>query len=365
MSGGAGAMGIGSSSCSSRCGEHHARVSSPNVRKTIAFDDPLDFPFASVAAACEQAGFTPVAPSWPVLDPAEYVAPRTDAFSAELLAAAEAALIEDGVFTEENWAVAYLDRDFGGHRFTPDSLARAAVKFGWAVAYAAELSAELSGDFEINFAGTFQPTTPIEHLFIALELRRRGVSPSALALRWPGRFEAAVDFEDDASEFAQAVVAHAAVARLAGNYRLSFSHAEEKFSVLPAIGRECGERLHVKTSSLAWMAALRVVARVEPALFREILRSAQEHFVFDKVSAPIFTNEEDVRFLPEASDAELERTFLEDVRGRQLLHVTARSILGEPPLADPLRAALAAHSALHHELLSASVARHLAALQVG
>src|SRR4029077_9014092 len=106
----------------------------------------------------------------------------------------------------------------------------------------------------------------------------------------------------------------------AGDYRLSFSNAEEKFAVLPAIARECGELLHVRASGLAWMAAMRVVARVEPALFREVLHSAQEHFVFDKVGAAISTNEEDVRFLPEVSDAELERTFLEDARGRQLLH---------------------------------------------
>ena len=340
-------------------------MSSPSVRKTIAFDDPLDASFVSVAAACEQASFAIVVPPWPVLDPSEYFVRRADAFSTDELAAAQAALLEDGVFTSSDWMAAYLDGEFGGYRFTTNSLARAGVKFGWAIAYAAELSAELSGDFEIDFAATFQPTTPSEHLFIALELRRRGILASALALRWPGRFEAAVDFADEAAEFAQAVAAHAAVVRLAGNYRLSFSHAEEKFAVLPAMRRECGERLLVKTSGLAWMAALRVIARVEPALFREILRTAQEHFVFDKVSAPISTNEEDVRFLPEASDAELERTFLEDVRGRQLLHVTARSILGEPPLADPLRATLATHSALHHELLSASVARHLAALQAG
>jgi hypothetical protein len=113
------------------------------------------------------------------------------------------------------------------------------------------------------------------------------------------------------------------------------------------------------------MAALRVLARVEPAFFREILHSAQEHFVFDKVGAAISTNEEDVRFLPDVSDAELERTFLEDPRGRQLLHVTARSILREPSLADPLRAALDTHSALHRELFGASVARHLAALHAG
>ena len=341
---------------------HHARVSLPSVRKTFAFNDPLESSFAGVAAACVRAGFMPVTAGWPVLDPSEYFAHRADSFSAEELDAAQAALLEDGVFTSPDWMAVYLDREFGGLRFTSDSLTRAAVKYGWAVAFAAELAARVEGEFEITFAGTSQSTTPIEHLFIAFELRRRGVSPAALALRWPGRFEAAVDFEDDVAEFEQAVVAHSAVARLAGDYRLGFSHAEEKFNVLPMIGRECGERLHLKISGLRWMAALRVIARVEPALFRDILRSAQEHFAFDKVGADISTNEEDVRFLPEVSDEELERTFLEHVRGRQLLHVTAGSILREPRLADPLRAALAAHSALHGELLGISFARHLAAL---
>ncbi len=331
----------------------------PAVRKSFAFDDPLGLSFTDQCVACEEAGFTPVVGWWPSLDPSEYFALRADLFSAEELAATQIALIEDGVFTAPDWMSAYLDRDFAGFRFTSESLARAAVKFGWAVAYAAEMAAGLAGDFEIDFAGTPQRTTPLEHLFIALELRRRAVPFATLALRWPGHFEAAVDFEDDVPEFERAVVEHAAVARFAGTYRLSFSHAEEKFAVLPAIGRECGDLLHLKTSGLAWMAGLRAIARVEPALFREILRAAQGQFAFDKVGAVISTNEEDVRFLPEVSDAELERTYLEDNRGRQLLHVAARSLANDPAL----RAALTVHARLHRELIAESLAKHLDTLR--
>ena len=333
----------------------------PTVRKSFAFDDLPGLSLADHSAALEEAGFTPVAGAWPSLDPSEYFALRADSFSADELIAAQAALIEDGVFTASDWTGAYLDREFAGFRFTDESLARAAVKFGWAIACAAEMAAGLAGDFEINFAGAPQPATPHEHLFIALELRRRGVPFAALALRWPGRFEAAVDFDGDVPEFGRAVASHAAVARFAGNYQLGFSHAEEKFAVLPAIGRECGDLLYLKTSGLAWMAGLRAIARTEPALFREILRAAQEHFAFDKVGAAISTNEEDVRFLPEVSDAELERTFLEDPRGRQLLHVSARSMVGDPALAT----ALVTHAELHRELLGESVNRHLAALCSG
>ncbi len=329
---------------------HDARVNPPTIRKSFAFDDPLGLPFAE---QCEAAGFMPVVGAWPSLDPSEYFAPHADSFSADELTAAQAALIEDGVFIVSDWPDAYLDREFAGLRFTHETLARAAVKFGWAVAYAAELAAGLAGDFEINFEGTSRPTTPLEHLFIAMELRRRGVPFTALALRWPGGFEAAVEFDGDVPEFERAVAEHAAVARLAGTYRLSFSQAEEKFAVLPAIGRECGELLHVKTSGLAWMAGLRTFARVEPALFREILRAAQERFAFDKVGAVISTNEEDVRFLPEVSDTELERTFLEDSRGRQLLHVAAKSQV----------ISFEKHTALHRGLFAESLTKHLAALR--
>ena len=343
---------------------HGARVNPPLFRKTFALDDLPGIPIAEAAAACEAAGFRMTVGEWPVLDPSEYFAPLADAFFADELGAAQAALIEDGVFLSLDWKDAFLGREFPmpegeALRFTEESLARAAVKFGWAVAYAAELAEGMRGDFEVDFSATPHPATPLEHLFIATGLRSRGVAFTALALRWPGRFEAAVEFEGDALGLERAVAAHAAVARLAGNYLLSFSHAEEKFAVLPVIARECGDLLHVKTSGLAWMAGLRAIARVEPVLFWEILRTAQERFAFDKVGAVISTNEEDVRFLPEVPDAELERTFFDDTRGRQLLHVSARSMGNDPAL----RAALEKHAALHRELFAESIGRYLDALR--
>ena len=338
-------------------------MNAPPFQKTFALDDAPGLPLADAAAACAVAGFRLVEKAWPVLDPSEYLAPLADTFSADELAAAQAALIEDGVFLSLDWTGAYLGREFpmpdgGALRFTGQTLARAAVKFGWAIAYAAELAAGMTDDFEVDFSATPQPATPLEHLFIALGLRSRGVAFTALALRWPGRFEAAVDFDGDVAAFERAVAAHAAVARLAGNYRLSFSHAEEKFAVLPAIGRECGDLLHLKTAGLAWMAGLRAISRGEPALFREILRGAQERFAFDKVGAPISTNEEDVRFLPEVPDADLERTFFDEPRGRQLLHVAARSQAAAPHL----RAVLEKHAGLHRKLFAETLAQHLASV---
>ena len=69
-----------------------------------------------------------------------------------------------------------------------------------------------------------------------------------------------------------------------------------------------------------------MVARQAPEDFRRILNLAQEHFIYDKPVDHLSTTEDDVRFLPDVPDADLERFFLDDFRGRQLLHVSARSI---------------------------------------
>ena len=45
------------------------------------------------------------------------------------------------------------------------------------------------------------------------------------------------------------------------------------------------------------------------------------------------TGEDDIRSLPGVEDARLEATFLDDFRGRQLLHVTARSLAQDEKLA--------------------------------
>lgn len=337
------------------------RVSSHPL-KTFTFDDPTGLALENHVAACARAGWEPVSVPWPIVDPSQYIVARIGQFPPDELAAAEAALLEDGVFADANWSREYLDREFvvdgcGILRFTSETLARTAVKFGWAVAYAAELAAPFHGDVEFAFDRTDAPATAIEHLFIALELKRRGIPVPALALRFPGEWEPAVEFAGDLAECERAIGEHAAIARFAGGHHLSIGHGEEKFAVLPALARECGNALHFKTSGVSWLVAMRTLARVEPDLLRAVLREAQEHFVFAKIGHLVSTTEDDVRFLPDVPDAELERTFLDDFRGRQLLQLTAGSIALEP-----VREALIKHGTLFHELVAAQLDRLLSAL---
>ena len=316
--------------------------------------------------AFADAGFTRF-----TLDPSENIVNRAATLTPEELAEAEALLAEDGIL-QPGWMDAHLDAGL-----TPDTLQRAAVKYGWALAHVELLASAVARscgarayEIEVDFTASFAPTTPGEHLFLAHELRRRGVPVAALALRLPGEWELAVDFAGDAEECERALTAHVAIAQTAGPHQLSFPHCGDKFSILPALARQCGGLLHVKTSGTSWLEALRVVARTEPRLFRELLMFCQQQFIFDRICQPISTSEDDVRFLPDVADGELERVFLGERQGRQLLHVTAGSVLsGFDPAGHPwreaLHATLTAHADLHTELLAAHLGRHLECLRTG
>jgi hypothetical protein len=122
---------------------------------------------------------------------------------------------------------------------------------------------------------------------------------------------------------------------------LFIPHAAGKIPTLPIIATQLGSRALLDFSGLGWLEVARLLARSDGALFRRVLICAQEHFVFDK-TGDLSTTEEDVRTLPDVPDHELERVFLDDPRGRQLLHVTARSIFAETALHEPLTAFLTA-----------------------
>jgi hypothetical protein len=365
--------------------------------RLFTFEEPFAIESAEFEIACREAGFTPImavaSGDWKpdadvlrqtsdvrravdagathfAIDPSEFAAPRAESFSLDELSDAQAALVEDGVFSDVRWVDAYLAEEFEISaslrlRFTPESLARCAIKYGWAVARVIELTTGLDRAIEVRFAESLRPATAHQHFFIARELQQRGVQIETVTLRLPGVFEPVADYEDNLAELESALADHVAVARATGSHRIGVRHAEWKFAALPVIGQRCGNLLNVETSSLGWIEALRTTVRTEPALFRKILVCAHERFAFDRNGWSISTNEEDVRFLPQVDDVELERTFIEDQRGRQLLFVTAGSILREGSLAGPLRATLSAHAGLHSELLCLNVRRHLESLTQG
>jgi len=251
-------------------------------------------------------------------------------------------------------------------------LLRAAVKYGGAVAHVATLYAHLldrlpvgTFDFEVSVDETDSPTTPVEHFYIASELKRLGVTWTSLAPRFPGRFEKGVDFIGDLNEFRSALAQHAAIARQLGPYKISLHSGSDKFSIYPIIAELVGDLVHVKTAGTSYLEALRTLAATDAGLFREILDFSRERYPQDRatyhVSADISAAADPARL----ADAELPQT-LDDFHTRQICHVTYGSVLsvngsdGKPRFRDRLLGRLRKHEERYTHLLENHFRKHVA-----
>ncbi|MCR4391510.1 MAG: tagaturonate epimerase family protein [Candidatus Acetothermia bacterium] len=267
----------------------------------------------------------------------------------------------------------YLGREFildGGRtlRFTEEDLARAAVKHGGAVAFAVEMYRALVArlpqgfDFELSVDETETPTTPLEHLFIALELRRHDVALASLAPRFPGAMEKAVDWRGDPAHFRRELRAHVAIARAFGPYRLSLHSGSDKFSLYPILAEEADGLWHVKTAGTSYLVALEVAARFAPPLFRKIVRLSLDRFPEDRKSYHLSADLRRLPVLETLPDARLLELLAQD-DARQVLHVAFGSVL-KSPLGEELRRVLSEHEEEHYEALAQHLGRHLELLEV-
>jgi hypothetical protein len=159
--------------------------------------------------------------------------------------------------------------------------------------------------------------------------------------RFPGVFEKAVDYEGEVERFAQAVSLHAAAARTFGGHRLSLHSGSEKFRILRVFREATGGHFHVKTSGTTWLQAVRVVARVAPALFAELYAIARAHLEESRRDYPIALRPE---ALPPALPDDPEAALV-DRAVRQLFHISYGVLLRERGPA--IRALLEAHEAEH------------------
>ncbi len=295
-----------------------------------------------------EAGFT-----YFTIDPGEWIAPRTAELAPDEIVAGLDRLIADGDLPDD-WFEPYLNRTIelpGNQRLqlALDPLQRAAAKYGRAIRHCArmaETAARASHgrpyELEVILGRPGIATTPLEHLFVGLELEARGVRMVSAGLQFGPGFEPAADYGDQVGPFEARLRAHAAVAEFCGPHKLSFHEASDKGSIYPVIGRCCRDALHLKTSGLSYLEALRVVLRVEPDLFEAVLRVARSHFEMDRIAADITTTPREVNALPAFDPAEAELYYLEGRVGRQLLHATFGSVVtgGRDDTGRPLREAI-------------------------
>jgi hypothetical protein len=325
-----------------------------------------------------KAGFT-----FFTFDPSPFVNNQADKLGKTELAAQVAALLKDKIFPV-GFEAEYLKgthdagKDGGKLKFEKEGLHRAAVKYGRAIAQVALMSAHLKKtvkrpyEIEVSVDETDTPTKPLEHLFWALELRRRGVKQVvSLAPRFIGDFEKGIDYKGDLKKFEKQLRIHAAIAEKFGPYKISIHSGSDKFSIYPVIGRVCGTRLHLKTAGTNYLEALRVVVRVDKKLFGEIAAFDAGRFAQDKQSYHISATDAGVAALAKTKPADFERVYLDETTGRQLLHVTFGSTLTIGQTAkgrlfkDAILEILTKHADLHSELLAKHLGEHLRLLNLG
>jgi hypothetical protein len=264
-----------------------------------------------------------------------------------------------------------IDLDGLAVTFDEESLARAAAKYGGAVAHVASMyrhlaraSADRPFEVEVSVDETDDPTSHAEHVYVARELRRLGVSWVSLAPRFVGRFEKGVDYIGDLREFEADAAGHAAIARALGPYKLSLHSGSDKFSVYGIVAAQARGLVHVKTAGTSYLEALRAVATIDPDLFRDIYVLARERYEVDRASYHVSARL-DRAPEPCVLQGERLRTVLDEFDAREILHVTFGSVVGaeadggRPDLARRLFGALRTHPEAYAATLESHLARHV------
>jgi hypothetical protein len=317
------------------------------------------------------------------IDPSAFVVNEADRMSEGELTSQTDALVKDGIFPNASWTTWYLDKKFeianGPLSFSRETLFRAAVKYGRAIAhcekmggYIAQACANRPFEIEVSVDETDSPTSIVEHLFFALELKRRKVpNVVSLAPRFIGEFEKGIDFKGDLKAFEKSLIQHVEVAKAYGPYKISVHSGSDKFSVYPIIGRVCGELVHVKTAGTSYLEALRAVCRKDKKLFAEIAAYCVGRFDTDRASYHISTMPAQIAALAKVPASEFEKHYLDEIAGRQLLHVTFGSVLTQgkrsngQTLKEAILEILRNDPALYRELLDVHFTKHLSLLSRG
>lgn len=318
---------------------------------------------------CHQAGFTMF-----TIDPGEHVNDDADTLEAGALRERFEAL-DDGTTFRDFFIGKSFDFPEGGFSITFDdeTLARSAVKYSGAVDHVESMFRHVEsvcegGAFEVEVSvdETAAPTTASDHVFVASELRRRGVAFVGLAPRFVGSFEKAIDYIGDIGAFRSEFARHAAIARALGPYKLSIHSGSDKFSIFPIVADLAGGLVHEKTAGTSYLEAIRVIAAQNADLYRRIHAAALEHVETDRASYHMTTDISVIPPLDTVADDAL-AGLLDERNVRQVIHVTYGSVLKADggALRKEIFATLLENEDAHYKALDGHMAKHIDLLGMG
>jgi hypothetical protein len=222
-------------------------------------------------------------------------------------------------------------------------------------------------DFEISIDETPFPTSPENHLFFIIELNYRGIHIDSLAPRFIGEFQKGVDYRGNLSEFREQFYQHAIIAQDFGNYKISIHSGSDKFSVFPDIGEMAQKGLHLKTAGTSWLEAMRLIALMNPSLYREMHQFALSIFKEASKLYHVTVNLDRIPKIETVQDQELP-SLLEQEDSRQLLHITYGYLLnakdenGKNLFKDRLFHNLTQYEEDYWSLLEKHIEKHINAL---
>jgi hypothetical protein len=306
------------------------------------------------------------------IDPSDHVDQQADDYDTEKLGRKFRKLRQ-----EFSWIEQYRGQTIrvpGGPEIVFDSttVQRAAVKYGRAIGHAVRMAEHIDGvmtkreqayEIELSVDETSQPTTPAEHYIIAEQCLTADMKLVSLAPRYVGDFEKGIDFKGDIQALRRSLDEHAAIARHLGPYKLSLHSGSDKLSMYEIFALSTQGQFHVKTAGTSYLEALRVVARHDLALMRRIVDFSRGCFETDKATYHISARLQDVPPPSEIGNAaDLERVYLNQNDGRQVLHVTFGSVVTDSTLGPALRELLEAEPETHRAVLVEHFGKHLKAL---
>jgi hypothetical protein len=308
-------------------------------------------------------------------DPIEFVPDLPADAPADAIAAAFAnvpwSALEDEAKAFDSRYPARLDLDSGPLQLPPSALGAAAARFGAAAVHVATMHRHLVStlgpgafEFEVAVDEIAYRTTPVDHVYLATELQRLGVTWASFAPRFVGRFEKGIDYLGDPAAFEADVEIHAAIARHFGGYKLSIHSGSDKFSIYEGAARATRGAVHLKTSGTSYLVALATIAVAEPELMRRVWQVALEAYSGARASYHVSAA---VPGAPPADglSGQALAGLLEEPNAREILHVTYGAALhgdgvgGSEDLGRELRASIWTHREAYWANLADHMSRHL------
>jgi tagaturonate epimerase len=281
--------------------------------------------------ATEAAGFT-----FFTLDPKAEVDPEAEHADAATVRAKVEALDWRGLDSDlpsflKRYVGRRIELEHEAIELDEGSVLRAMAKYGPSLSHAMAMYRRLEekgSDHEVEFAidETDYPTKPAEHVVVVSELKRLGMDFVSFAPRFVGRFEKGVEYIGDLDELARDFEIHAELARALGPYKLSLHSGSDKFSTYPLIAEATQGLVHLKTAGTSWVEALRVIARNDADLMRQILTLSLESFEANRKSYHLSCDPTKIPAHP--TDEEV-AGLLDVVDSRQVLHVGYGAVLEE------------------------------------